>query len=146
MSFAMLRLSAVLLIVAVALPARPDAAERLNKADADAFQMFRHSIVVRLNARLCERDVPAYGERFGDLYAAWSAKHRAEIGQGESLFKEGRKVKDPKRYPYLDHTILARLEAGLAELSQAPKATGPTPSPAQAAVACERLLAFLKQN
>jgi hypothetical protein len=136
----------VLLIVAVALPALPEAAERLNKADADAFQMFRHSIAVRLNARLCERDVPTYSETFGALYAVWSAKHRAEIARGESLFKEGRQVKDPKRYPYLDQTILTRLEAGLDELSQAPRASGPRPSPAQTAVACERLLTFLKQN
>ena len=146
MSFAMLRVFAVLLLVAVALPAMVGAAERLNKADADAFQMFRHSIAVRLNARLCERDVQEYGETFGNLYGEWSKKHRSAITRGEWLFKEALNVKDPARYPYIDNVTLSRLQTGLAELSRPSQTTGPAPAAAQLAVACERLLAFLKQD
>ena len=74
-----LRVSVVLLVAVLAVPAVPDAAQSLNKADAQDFQMFRNTIAVRRNARLCERGVPEYGETFGELYAKWSEKHRAEI-------------------------------------------------------------------
>jgi hypothetical protein len=144
MAFTVLRLFAVLLVAVLALPA--DAAQGLNTADANDFQMLRHSIAVRRNARVCERGVPQYSETLGDLYAKWSEKHRAEIARGESLFKEALNVKDPKRYPYIDNVTLTRVETGLAELAQPPQATGPTPPAAQTAVACERLLTFLKQN
>jgi hypothetical protein len=146
MAFTRLRGSALLLVAVLALPAVPDAAQRLNKAEAQDFQMFRNTIAVRRNARLCERSVPEYGETFGDLYAQWFEKHRAEIARGEALFKEALSVRDPKRYPYIDHVTLTRLETGLAELSQPPQSTGPTPPAAQTAVACERLLTFLKQD
>jgi hypothetical protein len=146
MAFTVLRLSAVMLVAVLALPAVPDAAQRLNKADEHDFQMLRHSIAVRRNARVCERGVPQYSEMLRDLYAKWSEKHRAEIGRGESLFKEALNVKDPKRYPYIDNVTLTRVETGLAELAQPPQATGPTPPAAQTAVACERLLTFLKQD
>ena len=88
MAFTVLRLSAVLLVsVLVALAASDAAAQSLNKADAHDFQMFRHSIAVRRNARVCERSVPDYGQTFGALYAQWSDKHRAEIARGASLFR-----------------------------------------------------------
>jgi len=145
MAFPM-RVSAVLLTAVFALPTVPDAAQVMNKADAHDFLMFRHSIATRRNARLCERNVPDYGQAFGDLYATWSEKHRAEIARGESLFKQAQRVKDSKRYPYIDPITLTRLEAGLAELAQPSQATGQTPPPAQAAVTCEKLLTFLKQN
>ena len=51
-----LRVCAVLVAV-LALPAVPEAAQRLNQADEYDFQMFRHSIAVRRNARVCERAV-----------------------------------------------------------------------------------------
>ena len=146
MAFTRLRGSALLLVAVLALPAVPDAAQRLNKTEAQDFQMFRNTIAVRRNARLCERSVPEYGETFGDLYAQWSEKHRAEITRGEALFKEALSVRDPKRYPYIDHVTLTRLQTGLAELSQPTQSTGPTPPAAQTAVACERLLTFLKQD
>jgi len=145
MAFTVLRLSA-LLVAALALPAASDAAQSLNKADAHDFQMFRHSIAVRRNARVCERSVPDYGQTFGPLYVQWSDKHRAEIARGASLFKNALNVNDPKRHPYIDRTTLTRVQEGLAELAQSPQATGPTPPAAQTAVACERLLTFLKQN
>ena len=144
MAFTVIRVSAVLLVAVLALPA--DAAQGLNTADAHDFQMLRHSIAVRRNARVCERGVPQYSEMLRDLYAKWSEKHRAEIGRGESLFKEALNVRDPKRYPYIDNVTLTRVEMGLAELAQPPLATGPTPPAAQTAVACERLLTFLNQN
>jgi hypothetical protein len=146
MAFTVLRLSAVLLVAVLALPAVPDAAQRLNKADANDFQMFRHNIAVRHNARVCERGVPQYSKTLGDLYAKWSEKHRAEIGRGESLFKAALNVKDPERYPYIDNVTLTRVETGLAELARPPQATGTTPPAAQMAVACERLQTFLKQD
>jgi hypothetical protein len=146
MAFTVRRLSAVLLVAVLALPAVPDAAQRLNTGDAHDFQMLRHSIAVRRNARVCERSVPQYSAALGDLYAKWSEKHRAEIARGESLFKAALNVKDPKLYPYIDDVTLTRVETGLAELAQPPQAIGPTPPAAQTAVACERLVTFLKQD
>jgi len=140
-----LRVSVVLLVAVLAVPAVPDAAQSLNKADAQDFQMFRNTISVRRNARLCERSVPGYSETFEDLYATWSEKHRGEIARGESLFKQAVSVRDPKRYPFIDNVTLTRLETGLAELAQPTPTTGPTPPAAQTAVACDRLLTFLRQ-
>lgn len=145
MGLTVLRVSAVPLVAILALPL-PAAAQRLNKADADDFQMFRHSIAVRRNARICERGIPEYGETFRDLYDKWSAKHRAEIARGESLFKEARNMNDPKRYPYIDNVTLTRVETGLAELARPAPAAGQTPPAASTAVACERLLTFLRQD
>jgi len=146
MAFTVLRLCAALLVAVLALPAVSTAAQRLNKADANDFQMFRHSIAVRHNARVCERGVPQYSKTLGDLYAKWSERHGVEIARGESLFKAALNVKDPERYPYIDNVTLTRVETGLAELARPPQATGPTPPAAQTAVACERLLTFLKQD
>jgi hypothetical protein len=147
MRYAAIRVSVVLLVAILASLAAPDAAaQRLNKADARDFQMLRHSISVRLNARVCERNVPEYGEAFAPLYGQWSEKHRAEIARGESLFKDAQNLKDPKRYPYIDAATLSSVERGLAELARPPRATGPTPPDAQTAVACEKLLTFLKQD
>ena len=140
-----LRVSVVVLVAVLAVPAVPDAAQSLNKADAQDFQMFRNTISVRRNARLCERSVPGYSETFEDLYATWSEKHRGEIARGESLFKQALSVRDPKRYPFIDNVTLSRLETGLAELAQPAQATGSTLPAAQPAVACERLLTFLRQ-
>ena len=145
MPFTVLRVCAVSLVAILAWPDVPDAAQRLSKADAHDFQMFRHSIALRRNARVCERGVPEYGERLGDLYAQWSQKHRAEVGRGESLFKDALNVKDPKRYPYIDAVTLTKVQNGLAELAH-PQDTGPTPPAAQTAVACERLVTFLRQD
>lgn len=145
MAFTIFRVSAVLVAV-LALPAVPGAAQRLTKADADDFQMFRHSIAVRRNARVCERGLREYGATFADLYSKWSEKHRSEIARGESLFKEARNLKDPNRYPYIDNVTLTRVETGLAELARPPRTSGPTPPAAQTAVTCERLLNFLKQD
>ena len=146
MVFTARRVFAVLVLAVLALPAVPDAAQRLNNADSQDFQMFRNTIAVRRNARLCERAVPEYGETFGELYAKWSEKHRAEITRGESLFRQALSVRDPKRYPYIDDVTLTRLETGLTELAQPPQTAGPTPPAAQTTVACERLLTFLKQD
>ena len=140
-----LRVSAVLLVPVLAVSAVPAAAQSLNKADAQDFQMFRNTISVRRNARLCERSVPGYSETFEDVYATWSEKHRGEIARGESLFKQALSVGDPKRYPFIDNVTLSRLETGLAELAQPAQATGSTLPTAQTAVACERLLTFLRQ-
>ena len=141
-----LRVSVVLLAPVLAVSAVPAAAQNLNKADAQDFQMFRNTISVRRNARLCERSVPGYSETFENLYATWSEKHRGEIARGESLFKQALSVRDPKRYPFIDNVTLSRLETGLAELAQPAQATGSTLPAAQTAVACERLLTFLKQD
>lgn len=146
MAFTGLRVSAMLVCAVLALPTAPDAAQRLSTADANDFQMFRHSIAVRRNARVCEHGAPEYRKPLADSYARWSEKHGAAIARGESLFKQALKVNDPKRYPYIDQTILTRVGMGLAELNQPPKATDPTPPATQTAVACERLLTFLKQN
>ena len=140
-----LRVFVVLLVAVLAVPAVPAAAQNLNKADAQDFQMFRNTISVRRNARLCERSVPGYSETFEDLYATWSEKHRGEIARGESLFKQALSVRDPKRYPFIDNVTVSRLETGLAELAQPAQATGSTLPAAQTAVACERLLTFLRQ-
>jgi len=145
MALSVIRVSAMLLGAFLVSSAVPVAAQRLNNAEAQDFQMFRNTISVRRNARLCERSVPGYGETFEDVYATWSKKHRGEIARGETLFKQGLSVRDPKRYPFIDNATLTRLEAGLAELAHATQTTDPTPPAAQTAVACERLLTFLRQ-
>jgi hypothetical protein len=145
MGFTVLRI-AMLLGAFLVSSAVPVAAQRLNNGEAQDFQMFRHTISVRRNARICERSVPEYGDTFEGLYAKWSEKHRAEITRGEALYKAALRVRDPKRYPYIDNLALTRLETGLAELTQPPQVTGPTPPAAQTAVACDRLLSFLKQD
>jgi hypothetical protein len=127
MVFTVRRVFAVLVLAVVALPAVPDAAQRLNNAEAQDFQMFRNTIAVRRNARLCERGAPEYDETFGELYAKWSEKHRAEITRGESLFRQALSVRDPKRYPYIDNVTLTRLETGITELAQPAQTAGTTP-------------------
>lgn len=146
MAFTVIRVSAVVLMAILVWPATPDAAQRLSRADANDFQMFRHTIAVRQNARVCERGVPEYGPVFGELYAKWSERHAAEIARGESLFRTALQTKDPNRYPFIDRTTLTRLETGLAALAQPPQATDPAPTAAQTAASCEKLLTFLKQN
>jgi hypothetical protein len=146
MAFTVIRLATSLFIAVLATQAVPVAAQRLSTAEAHDFQMFRHSISVRRNARVCERNVPDYAEAFGDLYARWFDKHRAEIDRGESLFKKAQNAKDPKRYPYIDRVTLTRLEAGIAELAQSGPTNGPTAPAPQVGATCEKLLTFLKQN
>jgi hypothetical protein len=146
----LLRLSTVLMVVVLATPAaragaQPQApAKVLSPSDARDFQMFRHSISVRHNARVCERSIPEYGQAFGDLYGKWSERHSGEISRGESLFKVALQKKDPKAYPYIDRVTVLKVEEGLDELAKPLRATGPTPPPAQTAVACEKVLEFLK--
>jgi hypothetical protein len=146
MAFTMIRVSAVLLVAMLATPSTPAAAQGLNKTDAHDFQMFRHSIAVRHNARVCERGVPGYGKTFDGLYEKWTEKHRTEITRGESLFKEALNTRDPKRYPYIDRVTIRKVEEGLDELTRPPQATGPTPPAAQTTAACEKLLTFLKEE
>jgi hypothetical protein len=149
MPFTVIRVAAVLLVATLATPSTPVAAQGLNKADTHDFQMFRQSLAMRHNARVCEQGVPGYGQTFGDLHEKWSEKHRAEIARGESIFREALNKKDPKGQPAIAPATLKRVEERLAELAKPPRATGPTPPPAgapaaQTIAACERLLTFLR--
>ena len=154
MAFTLIRVSPVLVAAILATSSTPVAAQALNKTDAQDFQMFRHSIALRLNGRVCER-VPEYAKTFGEHYDAWSAKHRAEITRGEALFTAALNKKDQKGQPSIDRATLENVEERLAELAKAPGAAGPTPPPtqtpsstqttaAQTAAACEKVLTFLK--
>jgi hypothetical protein len=144
MAFSM-RVSAVLLTAFVAFPGVPDAAQRLNPTDANDFLMFRHTVAVRRNARMCERHVPDYRQAFAPLYTTWSEKHREEIARGETLFRLALTANDPARYPYVDRTLVTTLKAGLDELAKPPQALA-TPPPPRMAETCDKLLTFLKQN
>jgi hypothetical protein len=152
MTSTLTRVSAVLLVVFLVTPSAPAAAQAaaratpqaLSPADARDFQMFRHNIAVRHNARVCERSLPDYSKTFDDLYGKWSERHRGEISRGESLFKVALKKQDPKTYPYIDRVTLLKVEEGLDELARPPQAAGPTPPAAQTKVACEKVLTFLK--
>jgi hypothetical protein len=146
MAFTVIRVCAMLLVAVLVSSAVPVAAQGLNKADANDFQMFRHNIAVQRNARVCERGAPEYNETLRDLYAQWSEKHRAAIARGESVFRQALKLQDPKQYPSIDRVTLSKVEQGLAELAQPAQKTGPTAAAAQTGVACERLVTFLKQN
>ena len=151
MAFTVTRVSTLLLVAILATPYTPAAAQSLNKADANDFQMFRHTIAVRLNARVCERGVPEFGKKFGPLYDKWSEKHRAEIARGESLFKDALNKKDSKGPLSIDRATLKKVEEGLTELAEPAQATGPTPAAqtppaAQTTAACEKLLTFLKEE
>ena len=145
MALTVIRVSAVLLVVTLGSAVGADS-QGVSKADAHDFQMFRHTIAVQRNARVCERTVPEYRQSFEELYSSWSEKHRAEIARGEALFKRARTVNDAKRDPYIDPVIVAKIEQGLAELAAPAKAAAPTAPAARTAVACDRLLTFLKQN
>lgn len=148
MAFPM-RVSVVLLTAVLALRVVPVAAQappRLTSTDANDFLMFRHTVAVRHNARLCERHVPDYGQAFGPLYTTWSEKHRDEIARGETLFRLALTANDPARYPYVDRTMVSRLKTALDELAKPPKADDKTPPPPQIAATCDKLLTFLKQN
>jgi hypothetical protein len=146
MAFTVIRAATVLLVATLATPSTPAAAQGLNKADTHDFQMFRQSIAMRDNARVCEQGVPGYGKTFGDLHEKWSEKHRAEISRGESLFREALSRKEPKGQPSIPLATLKRVEERLAELAKPPRATGPTPPAAQTTAACERLLTFLREE
>jgi len=146
MAFTVIRVSAVLLVAILAIPSTPAAAQGLNKADTHDFQMFRDSIAVRHNARVCERGVPGYGQTFGDLYEKWSERHRAEIARGESLFSEALNKKDPKSHPSIAPATLKNVEERLGELAKPAQANGPTPPAAQTKAACDKLLTFLKEE
>lgn len=145
MAFTVIRVSAVLLVAALAASSTPAAAQALNKADTQAFQMFRQSIAMRHNARVCEQGVPDYSETFGDLHEKWSEKHRAEISRGEALFKEALSTKNPKGQPSIAPATLKRLEERIAALAKPAKSNDPPPPPtAQTKDECERLLTFLR--
>lgn len=140
------RVAVVLIVGTLVLSSTPGAAQGLNKADTQAFQMFRQSLAMRRNARVCEQGIPKYGRTFGDLHEKWSEKHRAEIARGESLFTEALNRKDPKRQPSITAATLKRIEETLAELATPQQAAGPTPPTAQTKAACENLLTFLRQE
>jgi len=74
MAFTVIRVSAVLLVAILATSSTPAAAQGLDKAGIHDFRMFRQSIAVRHNARVCERGVPGYGQTFDDLVRALEAE------------------------------------------------------------------------
>jgi hypothetical protein len=144
MAFTVIR-AAVALLVATLLSPAPAAAQGLNKADAQAFQMFRQSLAMRRNARVCEQGIPGYGETFADLHQQWSGKHRAEIARGEALFREALNTKDLKGQPVsITPDTRKRIEESLAELAKPPRAPDSTPPTPQTTAACEQLLTFLR--
>jgi hypothetical protein len=151
MAFTVIRVSPVLLVI-LAAASTATAAQSLDKADLLDFQMFRQSIALRHNARVCERSVPEYGKTFGVLYDKWSEKRREEIARGESLYKDALKRKDPKADRPIDRATLKSIEEQLAELKKPPQAAGATPPDAPTtavvptAAACEKVLTFLRQE
>lgn len=129
----------VLVTLVVTLPA-PSMAQRRDKTDAQAFLMFLQSVAAQRTARMCERGVPEYRQRFDDLYARWSAKHRGRIAQGESVFREALSKKDQ---PYTDRSKLEQIEKAIAELAQSPSETSPITLDDHWKAGCEENLAEL---
>jgi hypothetical protein len=146
MTFTLNRVSVVLLVAILSTPAAPAAAQDRTKTDGEDFRMFLHTISLRRNARVCERDVPQYGKTFADLYRKWSERHRAEVSRGESIFRAALKASDLKAFPYTNRAALTRAEETLDELSQPPQSTGPATPEAQTISGCDKLLTFLRTN
>ena len=143
-----IRVAAVLLVAALAIESTPalaqgPPAQGLSKPDAQAFQMYRQSLAMRHNARLCEQGAPGYSETFGGLHQQWTEKHRAEIARGESIFKNAKQ--DPRGPHGISRATIDRVEERLAELSKPPKTDGPPPPAAQTKAACDQLLGFLRE-
>lgn len=114
----------VALIVVALVVALPSSgmAQRRDKAEAQSLLVFLQSVSVQLMARMCERGVPGYRQRFDNLYARWSAKHQARIARGETVFREALAGTDQ---PSRDRSKLEQIEKAIAELAQSPRETSP---------------------
>jgi hypothetical protein len=118
----------------------PNAAQLHHKTEAQAFLIFLQSVAAQRTARMCERGVPGYRQRFDDLFARWSAKHRDRIARGETVFREALRKKDQ---PYMDSTKLEQIEKAIAELAQSPRETDPITLDDHWKAVCEETLAEL---
>jgi len=132
--------AAVLLALALAIPV-PGAAQRRDRTEMEALLLFLQSLGAQRAARLCERGVPGYRQRFDDVYTRWSAKHRSRVARGEALFREGASAKDQ---PYLDHAKIEQIENAIAELAQAPRDTSPLTLDERTRGVCEEVLTDLE--
>jgi len=138
-----IRVSAVVLVAIVAAFPVPSVAQRRDKQKELDFLIFLQSVSAQGMARLCVRGVPGYRQRFDDLYARWSEKHRDRIMQGEGAFREALRNKD---LPYAEREKLERVEKVIAELATSPVQTGPIALDDQWRAVCEETLSDLENG
>jgi|SRR5262245_3652679 len=138
--FSMNRVLAVALVTFFATLPAPGAAQPRDKAAAYDFLLFLQSVAAQRTARMCERGLPGYRQKFDDLYGQWSARHRAGIERGESTFRKALAEKDQ---PYTDRAKLEQLEKAVAELAQSPQETGPLTLDDRTKSLCDEILAEL---
>ncbi len=115
-------------------------AQRRDKTEGYAFVAFLQSIAVQRWARVCERGVPGYRERFDNLYTRWSNEHRAMIARGERVFRDTISKMDQAD---VDYAKLQRVEKVIAELAQSPRDTSPLTLDDHTRATCENNLAEL---
>jgi hypothetical protein len=121
----------------------PSAAQRRDKAQEYAFLAFLQSIAAQRTARLCERGVPGYRQRFDSLYIRWSDKYRDMIARGERVFREAISTKNR---PDTDYAKLEQVEKAIAELAQSPRDTSPITLDDRMRAACEESLVELEAS
>ena len=134
--------AAAVAIVALALviPA-PSAAQRRDRTETEAFLIFLQSLATQSIARLCERSVEGYRQRFDDVYARWSARHRTRIARGEAFFREAVNEKDRSS---VDPAKVQQIEQEITQLAQPPRDTSPITLNDRMRAECERNLTDLE--
>lgn len=134
------RAGAVALLLLLAL-ATPGVAQRRDRAEAEAFLLFLESVAAQRTARVCERGIPGYRERFDDVFVRWSARHRSRVERGERVFHEAAAEKDR---PYLDHAKMEQIERAIAELKEPPRDRSPIEATDGMRTVCEQVLGDLE--
>lgn len=131
-------IAVAVLAVAIAAPVSLQAGD---KAGARAFLAFLQSVAARSTARLCERGIPDYRERFDSLFARWSEKYHDDVAQGEVLFREAARNKDQ---PSGARGKIEQMERTIEALSRSPLQTGPLTLDEGTQTACEGNLSELE--
>jgi hypothetical protein len=131
------------LVLALALAVSTPSAEGRDTSEAYDFLIFLQSVAAQRTARMCERGLPAYRQKFDDLYGRWSAKYAARIARGESAFRTAMAKKDD---PYTDYAKLEQVEKAMAELAQSPSQTSPITLDEHWKAICEEILTELDKG
>lgn len=119
----------------------PSTAQRRDRAEDFAFLAFLQNIVAQRTARICERGMPDYRQRFDGLYARWSEKHRDTIARGEVVFRDA--IKNRNR-PDTENANLEQIEKAVSELAQSSGDTNPIELNDNQRAECENNLSDLE--
>jgi len=137
------RMLPALVVALVVVVPFPSGAQGRDKEKEAAVVVFVHSVSARILARMCVRGIPAYRQRFDDLYTRWREKHRDWIAWGESAFQEELSHKDQ---PQTARERLELVERAVAELATDPVHTDPLELDDRLRAVCERNLTELEKT